>query len=40
MKQMELAISVEPHYNHVALITHVFENIYEGSLNSHSIDLP
>ena len=38
MKQMKLAMSVEPHYSHVALITHVFENIYEDFLNSHSID--
>jgi len=27
MKQMELAMPAEPHYNHAALITHVFENI-------------
>jgi len=27
MKQMELAIPVEPHSSHVALITNVFKNI-------------
>jgi len=27
MKQMKLARPVEPHYNYMALITHVFENI-------------
>jgi len=38
MKQMKLAILVEPHYSHAALNTHVFEYTHEGSLNSHSID--
>jgi len=27
MKQIELVMLVEPHYNHVGLITHVFENV-------------
>jgi len=40
MKQTKLVRPVEPHYSYVALSTHVFDNvyIYEGSLNSHSLD--
>jgi len=28
----------KPHCSHVALITHVFEKMWEGSLNYHSAD--
>ena len=28
MKQMELTVLVEPDYSHMALITHMFENIF------------
>ena len=40
MKQMQLVRQVEAHYSYMALITHVFENVYihKGSLNSHSLD--
>jgi len=27
MKQMELVMPAKPHYSHVALIAHVFENV-------------
>jgi len=37
MRQVRLGRPVEPHYNYVALITHVFNN-NEGSLKSHSLD--